>query len=118
MAASLVIKHADQKGRCQGRDTQHMGILWNMQDHKVFAFLIHSIPFPWTFNNCARVTKRTPVVEFPAYDVRVGLDSWGARKFLCCGGRRGERPPSDMSQLQSPCLHILFKTTFPLIKVI
>lgn len=115
MAASLVIKHADQKGRCQGRDTQHMGILWNMQDHKVFAFLIHSIPFPWTFNNCARVTKRTPVVEFPAYDVQVGLDSWGARKFLCCGGRRGGKASLGyVSITVSMPSHSFLKQLFPL----
>lgn len=37
------------------------------------------------------------MVEFPAYDIRVGVDSRGARKLLCSGGRRGGKASSDVS---------------------
>lgn len=97
VADPLVINHGNQKGRCQGGDPQHWAILWNTQDHNVFAHLILCAPFPWTSNSCACFIKRTPAVEFPAYDIRVGVDSRGARKLLCSGGRRGGKASSDVS---------------------
>lgn len=52
-------------------------------------------------------------MEFPAYDIRVGVDSSGARKLLCSGGRRGGKASSDVSNYSLHACTFLLKQFSP-----